>query len=408
MKDTTILPAALFDSLEHLNSNKINFALYPQYDAQDVVHASAFLKCYRGSQGTFNSYRREVERLLQWTALQAKKSLKMINRSDIETYIRFCQKPPVEWIGTIKVPRFIESAGARIANPEWKPFVVTLAKSARKLGHQPKAEDFKLSNGAVQEIFAILSTFFNYLVQEEYLAINPVVLIRQKQQYIQRHQGPRPIRRLSELQWQVVIETAQKMANREPDKHERTLFILSALYSMYLRISELAATSRWQPAMHDFHRDSEGNWWFTTVGKGNKERQIAVSDTMLAALKRWRTFLGLTALPSPNDHTPLLPQKNQKAPIRSINHIRRIVQSCFDEAIDQLNNEGFSDEAQALSEATVHWLRHTGISDDVKHRPIEHVRDDAGHSSSLITDRYIDVNRKERHFSARKKKIVTA
>ena len=46
-----------------------------------------------------------------------------------------------------------------------------------------------------------------------------------------------------------------------------------------------------------------------------------------------------------------------------------------------------SDEADILGEATVHWLRHTGISDDVKNRPREHVRDDAGHCSSATTDR---------------------
>jgi hypothetical protein len=50
-------------------------------------------------------------------------------------------------------------------------------------------------------------------------------------------------------------------------------------------------------------------------------------------------------------------------------------------------------------------LRHTGISEDVKHRPREHVRDDAGHGSSAITDRYIDVERAERHASARNKRI---
>ncbi len=62
-------------------------------------------------------------------------------------------------------------------------------------------------------------------------------------------------------------------------------------------------------------------------------------------------------------------------------------------------------EAQQLMMATVHWLRHTGISDDVKIRPREHVRDDAGHSSSAITDKYIDIELRERHASARKKKI---
>ena len=58
-----------------------------------------------------------------------------------------------------------------------------------------------------------------------------------------------------------------------------------------------------------------------------------------------------------------------------------------------------------LLSATVHWLRHTGISEDVKIRPREHVRDDAGHSSSAITDRYIDIETRARHASAKKKPI---
>ncbi len=57
--------------------------------------------------------------------------------------------------------------------------------------------------------------------------------------------------------------------------------------------------------------------------------------------------------------------------------------------------------------ATVHWLRHTGISDDVKRRPREHVRDDAGHSSGAITDKYIDVELSARAKSAKAKLIET-
>jgi hypothetical protein len=41
----------------------------------------------------------------------------------------------------------------------------------------------------------------------------------------------------------------------------------------------------------------------------------------------------------------------------------------------------------------------------VKIRPREHVRDDAGHSSSAITDKYIDIELRERHRSAKKKII---
>ena len=173
---------------------------------------------------------------------------------------------------------------------------------------------------------------------------------------------------------------------------------------MYLRVSELTATERWTPQMNDFYRDSEDHWWFTTVGKGNKERQIAVSDSMLTALKRWRTHLDLPSFPSPADQLPLLLKKRGKGPIKSTNLIRKIVQKCFDIAIIQLTKDGLIEEAETLNEATVHWLRHTGISDDVKIRPREHVRDDAGHSSSAITDKYIDIELYERYKSAQKKK----
>jgi hypothetical protein len=70
-----------------------------------------------------------------------------------------------------------------------------------------------------------------------------------------------------------------------------------------------------------------------------------------------------------------------------------------------MQQNGFQTEAEQMSAATVHWLRHTGISEDVKFRPREHVRDDAGHGSSAITDRYIDVQLGERHASAKKKII---
>ena len=72
----------------------------------------------------------------------------------------------------------------------------------------------------------------------------------------------------------------------------------------------------------------------------------------------------------------------------------------------QKRQEKYLGEVKNLTAATVHWLRHTGISNDVKFRPTEHVRDDAGHSSSIITDKYIDVELRERHHTAKKKHII--
>ncbi len=128
---------------------------------------------------------------------------------------------------------------------------------------------------------------------------------------------------------------------------------------------------------------------------------------MLDALKHYRTqYLDLPPLPTLNEKTPLIGHiKNPQKPVSSTRPIREIVQQCFYDAADQLEKTGKTEEANGLRVATVHWLRHTGISEDVKTRPREHVRDDAGHSSSAITDKYIDIEHRERAQSAMNKKL---
>lgn len=397
-------PTPLFDTLEQFATSSVPTSIRPQIQ-KDFFHAMQFLRSYRGSEATFNAYRREIERLLQWCILIAHKSIQQLKRTDIEAFIEFCQKPPLSWIGINQVPRFLNKNGQRLPNPQWRPFVASVSKVAHHKGQTPDTKKYSLSQKALQAIFAILGSFYSYLLQEEYVETNPVAQIRQKSKFLRKYQTAPIIRRLSEIQWAYVITTAEKLALEEPQRHERTLFIMNALYGMYLRISELAASKRWEPQMGHFQRDREGNWWFTTVGKGNKQRIITVSDAMLAALKRYRQSLNLSPLPYLSEITPLLSKLKGQGPINSTRQIRTIVQYCFDKAIDRLIDEQLLEEAEQLKAATVHWLRHTGISDDVKHRPREHVRDDAGHGSSAITDKYIDIELRARHASGKQKKI---
>ena len=394
-------PIPLFDTLEQMPNPWREpaqppagpYSLPPGAD-RDFQHASEFLYSYRGSRDTFNAYRRDIEQFLHWCWSQHNGTLPTVQREHIEQYLEFARQPPAEWIGKRHAPRFIESQGERVPNPDWRPFVMNAENGS-----------YSLSQSAIQAIFAVLSSFFNYLVQEAYLTANPVSHIRQKGKFLRTRQGQSQIRRLSPIQWDVVIETAEQMAKDDPATHERTLFIMSALFGMYLRISELVETDRWIPQMGHFQRDLEGNWWFLTVGKGNKEREISVSDDMLLALRRYRVSRGLSALPLPGESTPLIHKTRGRGGITSTRQIRGIVQKCFDLAEQKLREEGSHEEADRLSGATVHWLRHTGISEDVKFRPREHVRDDAGHGSSAITDRYIDVEKMERHATARKKRV---
>lgn len=126
---------------------------------------------------------------------------------------------------------------------------------------------------------------------------------------------------------------------------------------------------------------------------------------MLSALKRYRKYLGLSTYPTVNEQTPLVAKLKDKGPVTSTRQIRRLVQDCFDAAYEKMKSDGLEEDAADLRSATVHWLRHTGISEDVKFRPREHVRDDAGHASMATTDRYIDSDLRERHASGREKRL---
>jgi len=370
----------------------------------DYKQALFFLYSYRGSEATFNAYRRELERFLQWSWFIKRQSIHTLNRLDIELFIEFCQNPPLDWIALQQAPRFIEKSGQRLPNPDWRPFLVSVSKRDYQADVASKRKDYRLSQQALQAIFSVLSSFYTYLVQEAYVDLNPVAQIRQKSKFI-RQKKQQVVRRLTSLQWDYVIDTATRLADENPNVHERTLFIMSALYSMYLRVSELTATDRWLPQMGHFYKNHDNHWWFLTVGKGNKERTVSVSNAMLASLKRYRKHLGLSPLPALGETHPLLLKQRGKGPITSTRNIRLIVQYCFDKAIETLQADSLSEEAEQLKAATVHWLRHTGISDDVLSRPREHVRDDAGHSSGAITDRYIDVTSRERHASKRYQKM---
>ena len=313
--------------------------------------------------------------------------------------------PPLLWIGTKSVARYLSRDNERIPNPDWHPFVASVRKNERRHDRLPDRKDYRPSQAAVQAIFSVLSSFYNFLMQERLTEANPVVLIRQKSKFIRKQQNQAPVRRISNLQWEYVIETVEIMAENNPTTHERSLFIVNCLLGMYLRISELVADRQSAPAMGDFRRDMDGNWWFHVVGKGNKSRVITVCDEMLKALARYRLFLGLSPLPVVGENIPLIPKVLGKGPVTSTRQIRSIVQLCFDKAYERMKADNLKADAEDLKTATVHWLRHTAISEDVKVRPREHVRDDAGHTSMQTTDRYIESDLRERHASAKKKQI---
>ena len=406
-------PAPIIDNLIHVGDpfKQTQFSTNA-LGSQEVVGADVdleyvlkFLYSYNGSTATYNSYRRELERLLQWSWRVEQVSIVTLRRESIENFVRFCLNPPLAWIGTKNVARFKDVQGDRVANREWRPFVVTVSKSEFRDGGVADIKQFRPSQSAIRATFTALSSFFEFLVQESLVDLNPVALIRQKSKFVRKDLLKPMVRRISNIQWDYVLETAETMAAKNPIEHERTLFVMNCLFAMYLRISELVADERSAPVMGDFKKDRDGNWWFYVTGKGNKERTVTVCNEMLDALKRYRRHLEISPLPTVNEQTPLIAKTKGQGAVTSSRHVRRIVQLCFDSAYQRMVSDGLKDDAEDLKIATVHWLRHTGISEDVKFRPREHVRDDAGHATMATTDRYIESDLRERHQSGQQKRV---
>jgi len=160
-------PPPCFDAIDYIDN-----AMPPDYlstaQRNDFDMARDFLQAYTGSLGTFTSYRRDVERLLLWTWFIAGKVLEDLKRNDVEDFIRFCQKPPIAWLGLKRAPRFREADdGTREPNPEWRPFLATVSKSAFKKGQLPDKSHYSASNGAIKQLIAITGSFFQFLQLEE-------------------------------------------------------------------------------------------------------------------------------------------------------------------------------------------------------------------------------------------------
>ena len=356
-----------------------------------------FLKSYAGNEPTFNSYRTHVERLLLWALLVARKPLLEMRRRDAEAFMEFCLRPPRDWIGPMVRSRFVRIGGRRklesdtyVVNEDWRPFSITVPKRNRALTdsiiEDADNRPYRMSQGSVAQVFAVCGSFFQHAIDEGLTEVNPFRAVKQKSIYKQRNTLDVSGRSLTQLQWSYVIETAERMADEEPEVHERTLFILATLFAMYLRVSDLVGRDNWEPSMGDFRRDTTGNWWFHVVGKGNKAAKISVRDDYIQTyLTRYRRYLGLPALPSPHETHPLLATLKGRAGL-SDRHLRLLLQEVFDRALQRMVDEGWSnDEVDHLRSASLHWLRHTSATFDAPHRDMKDLQADLRHNSLSTT-----------------------
>lgn len=377
---------------------------------QDYLHTQNFLRSYsRKSEATYRSYRNEVERLLLWAWTVAEKTVAELRRPDLESYFDFVHSPMPEWTTDSVQERFKTINRESRKNENWRPFVTKISKKDRKDALERHSDialhkaSHILSSESMKTGFSAISCFYDRLVDEGYTVTNIIPTIRKQSSYLIKGVTQKSIKRLSDLQWQYVLSCTSAAADQSV-QYERMLFVVALLKTLYLRVSELSDRPNWQPIWQHFWQDSEGNHWLKVLGKGNKLRDVSVPSALFPYIKRYKKYrMQLNAVFG--IHSPLV-VKNRGLGGMTSRQLRRIVQEAFDIAYDKMVSEGFNDEAKALREATTHWLRHTGASQDINSRPLKHMADDLGHASMGTTDQvYIQSDMKERARTGSTRKV---
>ena len=347
-------------------------------DAENDAEAiSSFLLEFRDSPLTLKSYAKEIERLLLWCIHIAKLNISSLRRNHLVEYQSFLKKPQPKkaWIGT-KTARQLKDGSP---NPNWRPF----GKS--------------LGTATIHKVTTILDSFFNYLVQTNYLTGNPLAVDRRrKRRHKQKSQLIDRYLEIDEID-AVLNALSDHSAKNATQAFQvtRAKYIILLLFYTGLRITE-AATHR----MGNFLQREE-NWFLRVTGKGKKVREIPVPDDLLSALADFRMSVDLPS-PEPKfrERTPLIPMQNLKQPI-STRRIDQIIKWAFHLGAVQFD----ADEprrASKLRQASAHWLRHSYVTYLLDSgAPLKVVQENAGHSDVGTTMHYRHIAQTDRHSATR-------
>jgi site-specific recombinase XerD len=393
--ETLAIPAALDG---RAGTNRAAGGVAQIAAANDLDAIRAWLARVADQPATFDSYRKEAERLLLWSLVQLGKPLSSLTHEDCVRYQHFLAdpQPAATWVvndGT--------GGGRKYARGDarWRPF------------HGP------LSPASVRQASVILNGLFSWLVRAGYLAGNPLALSRQRTRKV----APRITRYLEPGLWQEVKDTIAAMPHDTPRArahYHRVRWLFTLLYLGGLRIAEVGGNTMGQFFVR---RDADGamRWWLTVHGKGDKDRLVPATRELMTELSRYRQSLGLTALPLPNEATPLVlaigktastagktaGSPGQKAAGGSPAPLTRaalhtIVKEVFAAAAERLRarGEACASRADLLEQASAHWLRHTAGSHMADQQvDLRLVRDNLGHASLSTTSLYLHMDDDRRH-----------
>lgn len=420
-KHITAKPVPLFPTYQELVD--FQWSAYPQLRAQldglpswcatQWAWANAYL-LFLGrnkSEHTFIRFRSDIEKFMLWCFLVAKKPIDECRKNDLLDYAEFFFKPPKHWIGLTNADKFVMHQGVWQANPLWRPYRYIADSAVEKNANAADADvntdvkKYRPSQQSLLAMFSALSSFYTYLMDEELSYGNPAHMAKKDCKRLVNDAQIKENKRLDQQQWQFLLDTAKTMADDNP-ACERNLFLIAAMKTLFLRISELSERDDWVPQMGHFWQDDDKHWWLKIYGKGRKLRDISVPDSFLPYLERYRTWRGLSALPTRQERQPIV-EKIRGSGGMGARQLARLVHQVLERAYQLAEHQLGKKAAHIYKEVSPHWLRHTGASLEIERgRALKDVSEDLGHASMATTDTvYVQSSAKERAKSGKTRQV---
>lgn len=350
----------------------------------DAEALKSFLIGYQSSKLTYQTYLKELERLVLWCTHVQKVTISDLSYDDILDYKTFLENPTPKalWCGNKRAK--CQKDGS--FNPDWRPFADGLSPIS------------------IKKTMSVLDSFFNYLVQTQYLKGNPLSVNKRRKKRITSNGMERW---LEKAEINTVLESLEaEKQNHAYDVFQliRAKYIILTLFYTGLRLGELT-----NHTMGDFTL-LEGEWYLKIVGKGEKPRKIVVVDEYLDTLMEFRKALAFnSALPEFEEITPLIPAQDKITPIQR-RRIDQILKWSFELGAKKYEQLAMSQQeesykllhrASKLRKASAHWLRHSYGTYLVKSGcPIEKVKTLMGHSDISTTMIYVHIATNDLHDSA--------
>lgn len=319
------------------------------------------------SPATQRAYRKEAERLMLWAILERGRALSSLTTEDAIAYRQFLRRPTPR-------DRWVGPARSR-SSPEWRPFQGAL--SARSVAYA----------------LSVIGALYRWLIEQRYLLANPFSGVSVKG--AKRSAPLDAARGFSEHEWPLLRSIADAIewtGGWTKEGAQRLRFLLDFWYATGLRPHEVVAAR-----LGALRRDDHGDDWLKVIGKGNKEGEVAVPLSAMAALENYLVQRHLPVTRARWDPgTPLVPSLAEDGSGITPARLWAILQRFFRHAAERLEPSSPA-TAEKLRRATPHWMRHTHATHALAYgAELTTVRDNLRHASVATTSVYLHTDQVKR------------